>query len=220
MRVAGTAGKQRATLECQRRELRGRLRCLVPDQRSARISWPPPPATHALRPGSSLRSSLRQILQGRRLARQQPRPPGASRALRSGRPGLVEPVQPQVDGAEVVQRVPFGVSADFPGDIAGLDVALRGRVRVAAPEVDLTEVVQRDAAQRDRARGSSRSTASRMYRSASSPGPSMLRCPSPSPMRSAPLPPCRRARAGSPAPAPGGRRPPRRAAWPARSRAG
>ena len=56
----------------------------------------------------------------------------------------------QVHEAEIGQCVPFDISADFPAHIAGPGMALRGRVQIAKPEVDLVKIVECDAAQGSR----------------------------------------------------------------------
>src|ERR1700691_2314950 len=54
---------------------------------------------------------------------------------------VVEAALAQEDAAEIVQRVPFAVSADFPEYLAGLGIAFRGRVQVTEAEVHIAKVV-------------------------------------------------------------------------------
>ena len=100
----------------------------------------------AMSPVSSCASP--RFLQRPRLADEHAGRPVLAERLHKAGDRLIKAVQSQEDEPEIVQRMPFGMSADFACYVASLDIALHGRIQIAETEVDLAEVVERDAAER------------------------------------------------------------------------
>ena len=79
-----------------------------------------------------------------------------------------------------MQRMPLRMTAEFAAYFKRLEIALGGRVQVAEPEVDLAQIVQRDAAERGGTHRLKQVRRAPQIPSASSPAPFILRWPSPS----------------------------------------